>query len=161
MKKLFLSVTIALSAVAFAQTDKIAEATKGQQYGAGVAESATFNVRTADQLIDELQKKDELKNVVIEAEVTGVCEKKGCWLTLKNSKNETLFVKMKDYAFFMPKSILGKKILLQADVTKKTTSVDEQRHYAQDAKKSAEEIAKITKPKTEYRVLASGIKVVS
>lgn len=161
MKKIFLALAIGASTLAFSQSAKIAEAKKGQQYGAGVAESATFNVRTADQIIAELQKKDELKNVIIEAEVTGVCEKKGCWLTLKNSKNETLFVKMKDYAFFMPQSILGKKILLQADVSKKITSVDELKHYAEDAKKSAEEISKITQPKTEYRVLASGIKVVS
>lgn len=161
MKKLFLAVAFIMSTITFAQAQKIAEATKGQEYGAGVAESATFNVRSADQIITELQNQDKLENIVIEAEVTGVCEKKGCWLTLRNSKNETVFVKMKDYAFFLPQSILGKKVLLQADVSKQVTSVAELKHYAEDAKKSPEEIAKITQPKTEYRVLASGIKVVS
>ena len=45
-------------------------------------------------------------------------------------------------------------------MTKQETSVKELRHYAEDAGKSKEEIAKITKPKVEIRVLANGIKVI-
>ena len=37
------------------------------------------------------------------------------------------------------------------------TSLDELRHYAEDAGKSAEEIAAITEPKKELRFLASGV----
>ena len=71
-----------------------------------------------------------------------------------------VFVKMKDYAFFLPQNIAGKTILLDAKVTKQETYVKELRHYAEDAGKSKEEIAKITKPKVEIRVLANGIKVI-
>ena len=74
---------------------------------------------STDKVIDTLEKENELKDIVIKAKVTGVCEKKGCWLTLENSKNLTVFVKMKNYAFFLPLSALGKTILLNADVTKK------------------------------------------
>jgi len=39
-------------------------------------------------------------------------------------------------------------------------SIDEQRHYAEDAGKSAEEIASITVPKRTYSFEADGVLVV-
>ena len=44
--------------------------------------------------------------------------------------------------------------------TLKTTPVEELRHYAQDARKSKEEIALITEPKEEISLTAKGILVV-
>lgn len=67
---------------------------------------------------------------------------------------------MKDYAFFLPQSMVGKTVLLHANAEKKTTSVKELQHYAEDSGTSKEDIAKITEPQTEIRVLARGIKVV-
>jgi len=101
-----------------------------------------------------------IERVTIRGKVTAVCPKKGCWVTLENTQNVEVFVKMKDYAFFLPQNIAGKTILLDAKVTKQETSVKELRHYAEDAGKSKEEITKITKPKVEIRVLANGIKVI-
>jgi hypothetical protein len=40
------------------------------------------------------------------------------------------------------------------------TSVDELKHYAEDAKKSKEEIDAITEPKKEIRLTANGVLVV-
>lgn len=152
---------VAVSATVFAQMPtKKKEATPGTEYGAGVADDITFNVQSLDQVISTLEKQDELKDVIIQAEVSAVCEKKGCWLTLKNNKDKTVMVKMKDYAFFLPMSAVGKTVLLHADASKKVTSVKELQHYAEDAGKSKEEIAKITQPETEIRVLAKGIKVI-
>ncbi|WP_124639909.1 MULTISPECIES: DUF4920 domain-containing protein [Amniculibacterium] len=161
MKKLILLGAMAISTIAFAQKNQIAEAVPGTEYGAGVPEDKSFNVYDTDKVIASLDKGAELKDIVIKATITGVCEKKGCWLTLANSKNKRVFVKMKDYAFFLPQSAMGKTVLLNADATLKTTSVEELRHYAEDAKKPAAEIAKITEPKTEIRVLAKGIKVIN
>ena len=117
-------------------------------------------MQSIDQLIKSLKKKNEIDRVIIKGKVTAVCPKKGCWVTLENTQNVEVFVKMKDYAFFLPQNIAGKTILLDAKVTKQETSVKELRHYAEDAGKSKEEIAKITKPKVEIRVLANGIKVI-
>lgn len=144
-----------------AQDSGIPSATKGTQYGSGVSEDITFNIYSPDKIIRELTTKDSLQNIVIQADVTAVCTKKGCWMTLQNTQNQTVFVKMKDYAFFVPQDMVGKKVLIHGDVTKKVTSVAELRHYAEDAKRPKHEIDTITEPKTEYRVLASGIKVVS
>ena len=76
-------------------------------------------------------------------------------------EGEKFFVKMKDYAFFVPTALVGKNVVLEGNAETKVISVDEQKHYAEDAKKSQAEIDAITKPKEEIRFLASGIKVVN
>lgn len=157
--RFFLFGMIFLTGLAFAQ-EKIAEAKKGTEYGAGVSEDMSYNVYTPDQVIKALEKKNEIERVIIQGKVMKVCAKKGCWITLENSKNIEVFVKMKNYAFFLPQNIAGRTILLDTKVTKKNIPVKELQHYAEDAGKSKAEIAKITKPRTEIRVLANGIKVI-
>ena len=50
--------------------------------------------------------------------------------------------------------------MIDGKVELKTTSVAELRHYAEDAKKTNEEINAITKPTKEVRVMAKGIVIV-
>ncbi|HAI79459.1 MAG TPA: DUF4920 domain-containing protein, partial [Chryseobacterium sp.] len=52
-------------------------------------------------------------------------------------------------------------IVLEGSAETKIISVDEQKHYAEDAKKSQQEIDAITKPQEEIRFVANGIKVVN
>ncbi|MES1217398.1 MAG: DUF4920 domain-containing protein, partial [Bacteroidota bacterium] len=92
--------------------------------------------------------------------VLDVCPKMGCWLKLAINDSTTAFVKMKDYGFFAPLAIKGKTIVLDGEVKMKTTSVEELRHYAEDAKKSKQEIAAIKTPKKEINFIANGILVV-
>ncbi len=68
---------------------------------------------------------------------------------------------MKDYAYFVPLSLVGKNVILEGDAESKIVSVDELKHYAEDAKKPQAEIDAITAPKEEIRFMASGIKVVN
>jgi hypothetical protein len=70
------------------------------------------------------------------------------------------FVKMKDYAFFVPTALKGKTVVLEGNAETKIISVDEQKHYAEDAKKSQKEIDAITQPQEEIRFVANGIKVI-
>ena len=67
---------------------------------------------------------------------------------------------MKDYGFFVPTALIGKTVVLEGNAESKTTSVNELKHYAEDAKKPQSEIDAIKDPKTETRFLASAIKVV-
>lgn len=67
---------------------------------------------------------------------------------------------MKDYGFFVPTALKRKKILVDGNVQLVTTSVKELQHFAEDAKKTPEEIAAITEPKQEIKILASGIRVI-
>ncbi len=97
--------------------------------------------------------------VKVEGEVESVCQMKGCWMRIKKSDGTTMMVKFKDYDFFVPKDIAGKKVIFQGVPSVKTLSVAEQRHYAEDAKKSQEEIDKITEDKVDLTFLADGVLV--
>ena len=167
MKKLVLIFSVLLSTVAFSQG---AEAKKmgppegkamvGEIYGAGVSVKAEKSAMTTKKLDQKLKKSTKVENVAVKGKVVNVCDKKGCWFTVETENNEKFFVKMKDYAFFVPTSLVGKNVVLEGNAETKTISVDEQKHYAEDAKKSQAEIDAITTPKEEIRFMASGIKVV-
>lgn len=167
MKKLILLFSIAFSVITYAQdaaenipSPPAGNALIGDSYGSGVSESAKNKAISPKKLEKKLRKNDKVENVAVKGKVTEVCEKKGCWLTVETDDNERFFVKMKDYAFFVPVALEGKTVVLEGNAENKTISVDEAKHYAEDAKKPQTEIDAITKPQNEIRFVASGIKVV-
>lgn len=126
-------------------------------FGAGVTNQA--NPQSLADVIKQLDTQDSM-NVVVKAKVREVCQAKGCWMSLVDSQGDTeeeLFVKFLDYAFFVPKDIAGREVLIEGVAYKEETSVDELRHYAEDANKSAEEIAAITEPSIEKKFMATGV----
>ena len=78
-------------------------------------------------------------------------------MNLEAPNGETIRVNFKDYAFFMPKDLAGKKVVIDGFAERTETSVEDLKHIAEDAKKPAEEIAKITKPKKEIVFEAKGV----
>lgn len=159
MKKLLSMSLFMMSLVVFAQLPE-GKAKKGDTYGAGVSKANEAKAVSMEKLTSILNSTPTVEDITIKGKVTDVCPKKGCWITLDNPEKTKVFVKMKDYAFFLPAAIKGKDIVLEGKAELKKTSVEELRHYAEDAKKSEAEIASITEPSTEIRLLASGIKVV-
>lgn len=95
--------------------------------------------------------------VKVNATVNEVCQAKGCWMTLNLIDGEEVMVKFKDYDFFVPKDISGKKVIVNGNAYVSEMSVDEQRHYSEDAGESQEEINSITKPKKIYSLEADGV----
>ena len=108
--------------------------------------------------------KSKLKAGPVQANITGevveVCAEKGCWMKLKLDDQSVVTVKMKGYAFFVPTALTGKKVVVNGTAEMATTSVAELKHFAEDAKKPQSEIDKITEPKNEIKIMASGIKVI-
>jgi hypothetical protein len=156
MKKLFFVLVITSFAFAANAQPPEGDAKPGDWYGEKItADGAVSLADVAQKLGDNgtIEKK-------IKAKIVDVCPKKGCWLKLQVNDSTTAMVKMKDYGFFLPLSAKGKTVVLDAEIKMKNTSVEELRHYAEDAKKSKEEIAAITKPEKEIRVTAKGIVVV-
>ena len=49
--------------------------------------------------------------------------------------NDTIFVKFKDYGFFVPKGIAGKKAVISGKLSLDTLKISELKHYAEDARK--------------------------
>jgi prepilin signal peptidase PulO-like enzyme (type II secretory pathway) len=131
-------------------------ATPGTTFGAVItAENATTVAELPTLLGDK-----EMADVKIEGKVLDVCPKKGCWMSLEMPDKSTVLVKFKDYGFFVPLEMIGKTVVLEGQAKKVETSVDELKHYAEDAKKSKEEIDAITEPKKEIRLTANGVLVV-
>ena len=167
MKKLAFIFTVAFSTLVFAQeTEKkmgppAGNALVGDVYGNTISAKAEKKAISQEKLDKKLAQTKKLENVAVKGKVTDVCDKKGCWLTLETENNEKFFVKMKDYGFFVPTALIGKNVVLEGNAETKIISVDEQKHYAEDAKKSQQEIDAITKPQEEIRFVASGIKVVN
>ena len=97
-------------------------------------------------------------SMTVEGEVESVCQAAGCWMKIKTAEG-TMRVTFKDYGFFVPKDLAGKKVIFEGTPAIKTTSVADLKHYAEDAGKSKEEIAKITEPKVELTFVADGVLV--
>ena len=93
----------------------------------------------------------------LRATVNEVCQVKGCWMTLNLSDGNEIMVKFKDYGFFVPKDIAGKEVIVQGKAFVNEVPVDELRHYAEDARKSEEEIEQIISPKKTYSFVADGV----
>jgi len=154
MKSVLFTLMICLSVSAFAQPKA---AVKGVKYGAGTTAVGALEVN----LLEEKLVTAEKYVGKVKGTVTKVCEKKGCWMTLAQTDGEGIMIRFKDYKFFMPMDIIGKDVVLEGTAQRTTTSVEELKHYAEDAGKSKEEIEKITTPKTAIEFIATGVLVVS
>ena len=118
-----------------------------------------INADDALTFTDLLNKMDQLDSM--ETKVTGtvesVCKKKGCWVNIVSDDGREMFVKFKDYGFFLPKDCEGRKVVMEGKAFREVTPVDELQHLAEDGGASKEEIAKITEPKEELKFMASGV----
>lgn len=153
-KSIFVLFILVSSLVVNAQPPE-GDAKPGEWYGAKVDPDGMIDIAK----IPDLLAKNASFDTKVKAKIIDVCPKKGCWLKLQVNDSTTALVKMKDYGFFLPLSAKGKTVVLEGDVKIKNTTVEELRHYAEDAKKSKEEIAAITKPEKEIRFTAKGIMV--
>lgn len=114
------------------------------------------NYSDLSEVIDEFTE-DEVKEMKIGGTLNTVCQTKGCWTTLQTEDGRSLRMTFANYSFFLPIDAAGREIVAEGLAFKKTTSVDELIHYAEDANASAEEIAAITEPKVEYTFEAKGV----
>lgn len=96
----------------------------------------------------------------VEGEVSEVCKKAGCWLKLATEDGQEIFITT-NHEFFVPVDIVGKTVVVDGQAYKSVTTVEELRHYAEDEGQSPEEMAKITEPITEYKLLAKGLVIKS
>lgn len=119
------------------------------------------NAISYDELIPKMTTTDSLA-VKVSGKVGEVCQKKGCWMTLvpEQPGQPEMRVTFKDYAFFMPKDLAGKRVVVDGYAYVDVTPVDVLRHYAEDAGKSKEEIETITEPKREVAFEAAGVVIV-
>jgi hypothetical protein len=152
-------VTVYILAIAMAIgacSDPVSTSEEGV-YGDGVKNETSVDVST---VLGELAATDTVVTTMV-ATVEEVCQKKGCWMTVHsgNAGGEEIMVRFKDYGFFVPKDLGGKKVLVEGKAFKSVIPVEDLRHYAEDAGKSEEEIMAITEPENSFQFEATGVKV--
>jgi len=156
---LFLSLSICLFACNSAPEGKVQLTQDGKiaalSFGEEINKSDAIPY---EEMVAKMANSDSL-NTKVMGTVEGVCQAKGCWMNIvsDNPDQPSMFVKFKDYGFFMPKDIAGKRVIMEGYAFKEVTPVDELRHYAEDEGKSSAEIAAIVEPKEELKFLASGV----
>ena len=115
------------------------------------------NAQEVGHAVSQMTEGDTLQ-VSLVGTIHEVCQSKGCWMTLEDEEGEnSVFIKFKDYAFFVPLEAGGKKAIVQGKLYSSITSVKELQHYAEDEGLSKEEIAAITEPQEEIKMMADGI----
>lgn len=166
MKKILLALTIFTLIVACKKETKVeietenkelVDASAYESFGEDISPEGAL---TADEMMNKYEQMvvGDSAQVTFKGEVNSVCQAKGCWMKLDLGKPEAeSFVRFKDYEFFVPMDSEGAEAIIKGIAKKEETSVEELKHYAKDAGKSEEEIAKITEPKVEYTFLADGV----
>ena len=163
MKKIVFSMVFLVLFSTACKTEKKEDINKAEKQ---VVEFVSFGEKISNEGAvsnEEMAKKFEdlvvgdTISVKFSTKIDEVCQKKGCWIKVPLSDGKQSFVKFKDYAFFMPFNSAGSEVILNGKAFKNETSVKELQHYAKDAGKSEEEIAKITEPKVTFSFLADGV----
>jgi hypothetical protein len=109
------------------------------------------------QLLKEKTLKNGLTKTKLEGNIIETCPKKGCWMNL-DTGSDTIFIRFRDYGFFVPTdSAIGKTAIIEGDLYLDTISVEMLRHYAEDAGKTAKEIALINEPSYNLNFMADGV----
>jgi hypothetical protein len=129
-------------------------------FGAKIDDKEALTINEAKEKFESLKDGDTL-NFKFTTKISDVCQKKGCWMKAPLNENEKVRISFKDYGFFAPKNLaeLQSDVVLNGKAFINVISVDQLKHYAEDAGKSEEEIAKITEPKRTLSFEADGILV--
>ena len=122
-------------------------------YGENIEEGSLIE----NSKIQNLFLAKEKFNAKLEAKVTDVCQMKGCWMKLDIGNEKEIMVNFKDYSFFVPKNIIGKKVVVSGDAFKRNISVDELKHYARERGEKELAISLIVEPKEIYSLTAKGV----
>ena len=94
--------------------------------------------------------------VRVEARISQVCQKKGCFFIAQDG-DAVVRVSFKDYSFFVPTDISGKHVAFVGEVVAKEMTTEEAEHYAEDLGKSTP----LLRPGVRYEIVATSVRVPS
>jgi len=164
MKRLMFSLTVLLvtfGMVACSQpaddaatTEEVAsELPSTGSFGKTISEDGAIALASLDEVVTP----GEEFFTKVEGEIVEVCQKKGCWMTVKKEDGSLVRVTFKDYGFFVPKDASGKWVVMEGLAYYDTLTVATLQHYAEDAGKTADEVAAITAPEFKIVFEAEGV----
>lgn len=125
-------------------------------FGAKINLNSPANIESLKESIAE----SDTILATLKGTIGEVCQAKGCWMTLINDSPEnSVFIRFKDYGFFVPKDSQGKGAVVEGYAYYHVTSVEELRHYAHDKGATEKEISAIKSPQREIRLIANGVAI--
>ncbi|MGB2471279.1 MAG: DUF4920 domain-containing protein [Flavobacteriaceae bacterium] len=116
----------------------------------------TDSILLLDQFSEKIINFGDTLQLTLKGNIKDVCSKKGCWMTLSMPNETDMMVRFKDYGFFVPLDASG-EVIVNGKAFFSETSIEDLRHYAEDAGASAEDIAAIVSPKVSYNFEADGV----
>ena len=166
MKRLLVFAAVLSIALSSCKVEKKGEKSTTNDTEVQKIEYASFGEKITDAesiSADEMRAKfknlkaGDTLNVKFTSTINEVCKKKGCWMKLDLGEEQESMVRFKDYGFFMPKDIASDEVIVAGKAYVEKTSVEDLKHFAKDAGKSEEEIAKIKEPELTYAFLSHGV----
>jgi hypothetical protein len=154
MKQILLSLMVIVALSVQAQDKEKVQAAKGVVYGQVSEEKSPVPVDELKEKLVDNKFEGQVKGKVVE-----VCKAEGCWIRIQRADGTAMLVRAKDHAFLMPENIVGKTVLIEGNAVVKEVTEEMRKHYAEDAGKSKEEIAKIKGSEKDVQFAAKGVKV--
>lgn len=113
------------------------------------------------ELLDKIQAQQETLpfQQKVTGEVQAVCQKKGCWMKMQRPDGKAMRITFKDYGFFVPKDLAGRRVVMEGKIYHDTVSVKVRRHFARDEGKSEEAVMQIDEPTTRLAFKANGVTI--
>jgi len=108
--------------------------------------------------LDKAAAKQVGKDILVQGKIADVCQAKGCWMTIKDGKQEVR-VEFKDYGFFVPWSAGGKPVRVQGVLEEKVMSPEDQEHIASESKQGGGVGTPSAEPKKLLVFVASGVAI--
>ena len=115
------------------------------------------------ELMKDAAKLDTTKDYAVEASVTTVCQKAGCWFRADDGNGGDVFVKIltedenAEEVGIPMTTPAGTNLIFYGTPKYREVSVKTQRHYLEDAGRPQSEIDAITKPIMAWRFFATGV----
>ena len=117
---------------------------------------AVFALKDPKPLSQVLASAKDLKDPVqVSGEVESVCQKKGCWLVVKDGEAQARIL-MKDHSFTVPMDIKGKPVIVEGTLETKTFNEAQTKHLAKDAGKDP---ATVSGESNEYVLTATAVQL--
>jgi len=117
---------------------------------------AAFALKEAKPLGQILAAKGDMKEPVqVSGEIESVCQKKGCWLVVKDGEAHARIL-MKDHAFTVPMDTKGKPVIVEGTLEARTFTEAQVKHLEKDG---GGDPAAVAGERTEYVLTATGIEL--
>jgi hypothetical protein len=159
MKKITLALVATAIFMSCESKKEVSKEEKTLSYAKFGDSISSENAMTNSEMIEKFAslKEGDTLSVKFKSSINEVCQKKGCWMTLALADDKEVFVKFKDYGFFVPKNAQEKEVIVNGKAFVSIETVDVLKHYAKDAGKSQAAIDSITEPKVTYSFMADGV----